>query len=701
MSLTSRGSRRAILVSPAAPPGLGRLSVAMLLMVLGAVLGVSPAAAQPAVTFTRDVAPILYARCSACHHDGGSAPFPLLTYSQVKQHAAQLVDVTQRRYMPPWKPEPAGSGTFIGANRLTDAELVTLADWVKGGAPEGDPSALPPVPKVTPGWKLGKPDLIVTPSEAFTLGPDGSDAFRIFVIPLPTTGVRYVKGLEFHPGNVRVVHHANIRIDPTRTSRQFDDADPQPGYDGLIAHTAVYPDGHFLGWTPGQVPPLLPKGLAWTLQPNTDLVVELHLQPSGKPELVKPEIGLYFGPDPPERVPTMLRLGKQDIDIPAGEKAHTIRDEYVLPVDATLEAVQPHAHQRARQIRAEATLPGGQVVPVIAIADWDFRWQDVYRYVTPLSLQKGTKLSMAITYDNSAENLRNPWQPPHRVFWGQRSADEMGDVWFQVLTKSERDRQALLAEFRPKILREDTFGYEREIVREPQVASLRDSAAMLYLELGNVNKAAEHFAASVRMQPENAAAHFNLGTVLSMQNKLDEALSEFNRALALKPDYGQAHNNLGSLLRQRGDAKGAQLHFREALRLDPANAEAHRNLAGLSRDAGDLAAAIQHYRDALKAKPDWIPAMMELAWMLATSNKDVLRDGGQAIRLAERTNELTGRRDPAVLDVLAAAYAAGGDFARATATAESALKLAGAGPGADAIRVRLDLYRQGRLFLTR
>lgn len=681
----------------------GLVSVAIGAIVSAGVNTAVPAvhAQQPTITFTRDVAPILYARCAACHHEGGSAPFPLLTYAQVKQHAAQIVDVTRRRYMPPWKPEPAGSGTFIGANRLTEAELTTLADWVRQGAAEGDPAALPPAPRVTPGWKLGKPDLIVTPAEAFTLGPDGSDAFRIFVIPLPTAAVRYVKGLEFHPGNVRVVHHANIRIDPTATSRHFDEADPSPGYDGLIAHTAVYPDGHFLGWTPGQVPPLLPKGLAWTLQPNTDLVVELHLQPTGKPEVVKPEIGLYFGADPPERTPTMLRLGKQDIDIAAGAASHTIRDEFVLPVDATLEAVQPHAHQRARQITAEATLPDGRTVPVIAIADWDFRWQDVYRYVTPLSLPKGTKLAMAITYDNSVGNLRNPWQPPRRVFWGQRSADEMGDVWFQVLTKNERDRQVLLDQFRPKVLREDTFGYEREIVREPQVASLRESAAMLYLELGNVDKAAEHFAAAVRLQPENPAAHFNLGTVLSMQNRLDAALAEFSRALALRPDYGQAHNNLGSLLRQRGDVAGARTHFREALRLDPANAEAHRNLGGLSRDTGDLPAAISHYREAVKARPDWVPAMMDLAWTLATASNEVLRDAGQAIRLAERTNDVTGRRDPAVLDVLAAAYAAGGDFGRATTTAEAALKLAGSGPGAEAIRVRLDLYRQGRAFVSR
>src|SRR5439155_2777147 len=144
---------------------------------------------------------------------------------------------------------------------------------------------------------------------------DGTDVFRIFVIPLPVNGLKFVRGLEFRPGNPKVVHHATIRVDQTDSSRRFDDADPAPGYTGLIAHTAMYPDGHFLGWTPGQISPLLPKGLAWRLTPGADLVVELHMQPSGKPESAQPSIGLYGGDDPPDRIPSMLRLGRQTIDI--------------------------------------------------------------------------------------------------------------------------------------------------------------------------------------------------------------------------------------------------------------------------------------------------------------------------------------------------------------------------------------------------
>jgi tetratricopeptide (TPR) repeat protein/mono/diheme cytochrome c family protein len=662
---------------------------------------VAPASGQTGqVTFTHDIAPLVYTRCAACHHDGGPAPFALLTYAAVKQHATQIADVTRRRYMPPWKPDPDGSLEFVGSPRLRDDEIALIDRWVKSGAPEGDRAALPPPPEITPGWKLGKPDLVVSPSEAYTLPGEGTDVFRIFVIPIPTDALRYVRGLEFHPGN-RVVHHANIRIDRTRGSRAFDDADPLPGYDGLIAHTAGYPDGHFLGWTPGQVPPLLPKGLAWRLEPGTDLVVELHMQPSGKPESVRPEIGFYFGADPPDRTPVMLRLGKQNIDIAPGDATYTVRDSFVLPVDVTLQAVQPHAHSRARQVRAIATLPDGKVTPILSIRDWDFRWQDVYRCVQPLALPKGTTLSMTITYDNSAANPRNPWIPPRQVYWGQRSADEMGDVWFQVLTGNARDFDLLTVLFRPKVLAEDVVGYERELTRQPDNAGLHDSAAMLYLELGNVPKVLEHFGASARLQPESGPAHFNLGTALSINNRLDEAVAELQRALELRPEYAQAHNNLGSILRQRGQLDEARAHFREAVRIDPANAEAHRNLGGLSRETGDGAAAVMHYEQALRARPDWPAAMTDLAWVLATSPDATLRDAGRAVKLAERTAELTGRREPLVLDVLAAAYASAGDFTRAVSTAESALQFAQQGPAADTIRSRLELYRRGTPFLAK
>jgi len=558
--------------------------------------------AAAVVTFDKDIAPIVFDRCAGCHHPGGAGPFSLLTYDSARQHAAQIESLTARRVMPPWRAETE-FGPFVGQHPLTAAEIDRIGAWVRGGAVEGDPRDLPRAPSITAGWQLGKPDLVVSLAEPYTLRADGTDVFRIFVIPLPVDRERFVRGLEFRPGNARVVHHANIRIDPTPASRRLDDQDPAPGYEGLIANSATYPDGHFLGWTPGQVAPLLPKGLAWRLEPHTDLVLEIHMQPSGKPEAVAPSIGLFFTNDPPERTPTMLRLGRQSIDIPAGEKAYTITDSFVLPVDVEVEAVQPHAHYRASEVTGTVTFPDGTRKTLIRVGDWDFRWQHVYRFATPFALPKGSTLAMRWVYDNSADNPRNPSQPPRRVFWGQRSADEMGDLWVQVLTKNMYDLNVLADRFRPKMVSEDVLGYERELQANPSSAALHDSVAMLYLEIKRPADAVRHFGASAELQPNLAPPHFNLGTALAYAGRIDDAAAEYRRALEIRPEYALAHNNLAAILLQRGEVSEAIRHYEEAVRIDPKYAEAFGNLAKAYAAAGRYDEAVKAVQSAQRLTP--------------------------------------------------------------------------------------------------
>jgi tetratricopeptide (TPR) repeat protein/mono/diheme cytochrome c family protein len=651
------------------------------------------AAPLPAVTFSKDIAPVLFNRCGSCHHPQGPAPFSLLTYSDARPRATSIALATSKRHMPPWKAEP-GYGEFIGQQALTDAEIAIIQNWVADGALEGNRRDLPSQPEFTQGWQLGTPDLVVTQNEPYLLRADGPDFSRVFVFPVPTTTLRYVKGVEFRSGSPNVVHHANIRVDRTPASRGLDDQDPAPGYQGVLLHSAVYPDGHFLGWTPGQVAPLLPKGLAWRLNPGTDLVVEIHLVPDGKIESIRPTIGLYFTDDAPSRTPEMLRLGVQSIDIAAGEKAYTINDSFALPVDVEVHAVQPHAHYRAREIRGVATLPDGSTRPLIYIKDWDFHWQHVYRYVAPLILPKGTTLSMQYTYDNSIENRRNPQQPPQRVLWGQRTTDEMGDLWVQMLTRDERDRQVLSAAIQSKEMMEDVAGFEIMTRRDPSNAQLHDDAGLLYQALGRTSQAAIHFEASLKLKPDSAAAHFNLGTVLTLMGRLDEALARYRRALEINPGYAQAENNLGNVLLLQGHTEQALEHMRAALRLDPANAEAHYNVGSVVRGAGDLREAIGQFRQAVTRRPDFTPAVVGLAWLLATAPDASLREPGEAVRLAEHAVDLTERREPGVLDILAAAYASAGQFDRALSASQEALDLKPSDLLAAAIQRRRALYVQ-------
>jgi Flp pilus assembly protein TadD len=558
-----------------------------LLLAAGCLLLVSTAEAQ---TFTKDVAPIVFDACVSCHRDGGPGPFPLTTYDDVRRRATQIAQVTRTRYMPPWKVHE-DVGQFVGQRLLTAREIGTLTQWAKNGAPEGDPRDLPPLPKHAEGWLLGKPDLVVKPEAAFTLPAQETDAFRIFAIRIPVSKRTYVTGIEFHPGNPRVVHHANIRIDRTPATRKLDEADPLPGYDGLMPRSAEYPEGHFLGWTPGQVAPLVQPELAWTLEPGSDLVVQLHMPPTGAAEDVWPEIGFHFTDREPRQMPTILRLGSQGIDIPPGESRYVVRDSYVLPVDAQLLAIQPHAHYRARQIIGIATLPDGTDRHLMHIPDWDFRWQHVYRVVTPIALPKGTRLSMQYTYDNSASNPRNPESPPARVLWGQRSRDEMGDLWFQLLAATETDRLRLAAEVNAKMTGEDIVGYETMLKITPNDAELHDDVALLYLGMGFAANAVRHFHASAAIKPESASAHFNLGTAQAQAGRFDESIKSFREALVRRPDYAVAHGNLARVLLVKGDVAEALKHFQEAVRIEPNNPN---NLLGLAealaqRGAYDLA----------------------------------------------------------------------------------------------------------------
>lgn len=577
-----------------------------ILGVLPAVVGaltinVSTASAD-SITYTQHIAPLIAERCGMCHHPGGSAPFSLLSYADVKRRAGLIAAVTERRYMPPWKADPS-NGPFVGQHPLADADIAMIRRWVDAGAIEGDTHEVPPRVEWTEGWQLGKPDMVVTLRDPYTLPPDGTDVFHIFVLPIPTSGLKYVRALEFRPGNPRVVHHANIRIDATPASRQLDDAQPGPGYDGLIAHSAQYPDGHFLGWTPGQVAPLLPPDLAWTLAEHSDLVVELHMRPSGKAESVAPSIGLYFSDTAPTRAPAMLRLGRQNIDIPAGEREYPVSDSYVVPVDVDVQAVQPHAHYRARTVRGEAVLPDGTTRSLITIDDWDFRWQHVYRFVTPVHLPKGTRLSMRYTYDNSADNPRNPEQPPRRARWGQRSSDEMGDLWIQVLARNEADLVRLNRDFRPKVAAEDLVGYQVEIEKHPTDAALHDDAALLNLELGRPGDAVKEFTASLALKPQSAAAHYNLGTALTFAQKLDDAAAEYRRALEIDPRYANAHNNLGGVLTAQRKFADAIREYQALVSLQPTLPGGFKNLAAAYAADGQFDRAIEALDAALHLNP--------------------------------------------------------------------------------------------------
>jgi tetratricopeptide (TPR) repeat protein len=474
--------------------------------------------------------------------------------------------------MPPWKPEP-GYGDFVDARRLTDTQIQLLRRWYDGGALEGDPADLPPAPVWPQGWQLGEPDLVVEMPQAYTLAAGEGDVFRNFVIPVPLDERRFVKALELRPGNAQVVHHAVIMMDRGGIARSQDARDNEPGFDGMEFGEVQRPGGHFLGWAPGTTPYIVADSLAWTLEPGNDLVVQLHMLPSGKAEPVQARVGFYFSDTPPTRSPLMLRLGRKDIDIPAEDAEYVIEDSYFLPADVDVLSIYPHAHYLGKTMEAYASLPDGTTKWLIRIDDWDFNWQNYYRYVEPVTLPRGTQVHMRYVYDNSSDNDRNPNDPPHRVTYGTRSSDEMGDLILQVLPRTDADGEHIRQDFARKWLQQEIAGYETLLGADPDNAEHHHILGLFYLSSGDGAKAAQHLQAAVRLRPDYPEGHLNLATVLTRARKNELAVQHLRRALELRPEYGDAHLNLGMLLGQMGKTDEALEHLDTAARLQPDMAE--------------------------------------------------------------------------------------------------------------------------------
>jgi mono/diheme cytochrome c family protein len=379
-----------------------------------------------ALTFTKDIAPILLQNCASCHRPGEIGPFPLLSYQDAKKRAAQLVAVTESRYMPPWHAD--SHGEFLDERKLSADQIGMLKQWADEGAVEGRPADMPKIPAFPEGWILGKPDMILEPTRSYTLGAEGADVYRCFVLPTHLAENRYLASMEVRPGNSKVVHHVIAYLDSSGKARELEAAnkDGGPGYSVSGGGIGVRPTGAIGGWAPGNLPRRLPEGVGTLVPRGTDVVLQVHYHKSGKPETDQTKIGLYFCKAPVDKRLRVLPIVYPFLQIPAGEPNYTVKG-FPMPVTeaATVLEVMPHMHLLGKEMTVSATLPDKTEKTLVRVPNYDFNWQTTYMYKEPVKLPQGAQLGLTARYDNSDKNPRNPSRPPREVHWGEQTTDEM------------------------------------------------------------------------------------------------------------------------------------------------------------------------------------------------------------------------------------------------------------------------------------
>jgi mono/diheme cytochrome c family protein len=415
--------------------------LAALAGILSLLLPLAARAASDAapVTFNRQIAPILYQNCTPCHRPGEAAPFSLLSYHDAVRKAKTIGKATSSGIMPPWKAEPA-SYEYRDERRLTAEQIALIQAWVAQGTPEGDAADKPEPPKFAGGWRLGEPDLVVEMPAAYHVPADGPDIYRNIAVPLGLTEDKWVTAIDMHPTARAAVHHVLYFADGKGQVHTRPQQGSEPGFSGMRAGASI-PLG---GWAVGAQPQFLPNGFALEVPKGSDLVIQYHFHPTGKPEAEKSVVGLYFAKKPPKRMITRIQMPPHyslfsGLDIPAGDKDFVMRDSYVLPVAVDGVGVSSHAHYLATKMKMTATLPGGEVKTLLLIKDWDFAWQDRYFFKDLVPLPAGTKLDAEIHWDNSAENPHNQFSPPVHVTWGEESKDEMGSISLIAVPHKEAD----------------------------------------------------------------------------------------------------------------------------------------------------------------------------------------------------------------------------------------------------------------------
>ena len=384
--------------------------------------------ASPSVSFTKDVAPILYNRCIECHRPGEIAPMSLVTYQDARPWAKSIKQRVVERSMPPWSADSRHAGKFTNDPSLSQKEVDTIVAWVNGGAPKGEDKDLPPAPKFTEGWTIGKPDAVLSMQEEYAVPADGTVPYLYFTIPTGFTEDKWVRAMEIRPGNRGVVHHV-IAFSQDPGGSRDGGGEAQRGRNQLG------------GVTPNKTGVTFGPGTARLIKAGSNIVFQMHYTTNGEATKDRTSIGLIFTKEPPTRTLATGNALNARFVIPPGEANHEVKSSTTFREDVHLTSFMPHMHYRGKDFTYTAVYPDGRSEVLLSVPKYDFNWQLTYVLKEPVSLPKGTRLDCVAHFDNSAGNKFNP-DPAKEVRWGDQTWEEMMIGWYGYTRDAERRETA-------------------------------------------------------------------------------------------------------------------------------------------------------------------------------------------------------------------------------------------------------------------
>jgi hypothetical protein len=426
------------------------ISILILAMLLACISCDNEKASQK-ITFSENIAPIIYKNCTSCHRKGEAGPFDLITYQDAASRSKLIKFVTQTRFMPPW-PADANYTHFIGEKVLSNEEIEMIGNWVDAGCPVGDSAKIPPVPVFPSGSQLGKPDLVIKLRDIYKIKGDGLDRFLLMRVPYEIPQDQFISTIEVVPDNKKLVHHVNAQL----LSYEYDKKkDVMKG--NVVVNIKDFPntleaykaldlpndDGTFpmmtqsvTNYLPGVTPPIYPPGIGGfkLARKGAIFLKDIHYGPSRVDTTDQTAFNVFFADAPPKRPTQEFQMGTYGVSpivpplvIPP-DTIMKFSSQYTLPFDISVLTINPHMHLLGKSFWAYAITQKGDTIPMIRINKWDFRWQYFYTYKKMLKIPQGSTIHVEAVYDNTRKNANNPFSPPRLVAereGSMRTSDEM------------------------------------------------------------------------------------------------------------------------------------------------------------------------------------------------------------------------------------------------------------------------------------